>query len=232
MAETRKKVDMDASRPTEHRGVEGQAATAARLALAGVVVYVAIDVALVLLRPQFSVLHSAESDYGSPGAWAWLMDLNFLLRCALSLAAVRVITIAGGTCRLMRVTAALLVIWALASGLLAFLPDAPAGTTPTHAGAIHLAVALVSFLAVTVAILVGTRALAAQPRWRHLALPMAACAAAALVALIALFIVGLGAQSPGGLAEKAFLGLVLLWLALACAPAAVGARGAAAVRLP
>lgn len=60
----------------------------ARGAIAGVVVYVAIDVALVFLRPHFSVLHNAESDYGSNGRYAWLMDVNFLLRCAFSVAAV------------------------------------------------------------------------------------------------------------------------------------------------
>ena len=42
--------------------------TLARLAIAGILVYVALDVALVFLRPQFSVLHNAESDYGSAGS--------------------------------------------------------------------------------------------------------------------------------------------------------------------
>ena len=66
---------------------------AARLALAGVVLYAVIDTALVFLRPQFSILHNAESDYGSSGPWAWLMDLNFLLRCALSLAVVGAVSV-------------------------------------------------------------------------------------------------------------------------------------------
>src|ERR1700722_12167850 len=57
------------------------------LALAGVAAYAAIDVALAFLRPDYSLLYNAESDYGHGGPWAWLMDLNFLLRCALSLAA-------------------------------------------------------------------------------------------------------------------------------------------------
>jgi predicted secreted protein len=41
------------------------------LAIAGILVYLALDVALVFLRPQFSVLHNAESDYGSSGPYAW-----------------------------------------------------------------------------------------------------------------------------------------------------------------
>jgi hypothetical protein len=43
------------------------APTLARLAIAGILVYVALDVALVFLRSHFSVLHNAESDYGSAG---------------------------------------------------------------------------------------------------------------------------------------------------------------------
>jgi hypothetical protein len=43
-------------------------------------------VLLGFLRPRYSLLYNAESDYGR-GPWYWVMDLNFLLRCALSLAA-------------------------------------------------------------------------------------------------------------------------------------------------
>jgi len=53
-------------------------------------VYVAIDVALAFLRPGDSLLPNAESDYGV-GPWSWLMDVNFLVRCAATLA------IAAGT---------------------------------------------------------------------------------------------------------------------------------------
>ncbi|HEV2259422.1 MAG TPA: DUF998 domain-containing protein, partial [Streptosporangiaceae bacterium] len=44
----------------------------------------AIDVLLAFLRPGYSLIYNAESDYGR-GSWYWVMDLNFLLRCALSL---------------------------------------------------------------------------------------------------------------------------------------------------
>ena|ERR1035441_5761247 len=67
----------------------------ARFAILGIVVYVALDVALVFLRPHFSVLHNAESDYGASGSYAWVMDLNFLLRGAFSLAVVRALVLAG-----------------------------------------------------------------------------------------------------------------------------------------
>src|SRR5579871_6837703 len=97
-------------------------------AIAGVVLYVALDVALVFLRPRFSVLHNAESDYGSKGRFAWVMDANFLLRCALSLAVVKALARlprAGGRSRAGLVA---LATWAVTSGLLAFFPDDPVGT--------------------------------------------------------------------------------------------------------
>ncbi len=204
------------------RAAAARAGTFAWLVVGGVLLYVAIDVALVPLRPQFSVLHSAESDYGSRGSWAWLMDLNFLLRCALSLAAVRAIALAAGRSRGLRGALTLLVVWALASGLLAFFPDDPAGTRLTRSGEIHLVVALVAFLAVVAGTIVGSRALRREPLWRPLAVPLAVISTAALLLFLVLGAVGFGAHSLGGLDEKLFLGLELLWLVVACFPIALG----------
>src|SRR4029077_9319672 len=100
-------------------------------AVVGIAVYIAVDVALVFLRPRLSVLHNAESDYGSKGRYGWLMDLNFVLRCLLSLAVVRALTVVGDLNRRLRPALALLVAWSVASGLLAFFPDDPVGTR-TH----------------------------------------------------------------------------------------------------
>ena len=71
--------------PPRQRPAAYRAKPLARFALAGVGVYVAIDVLLAFLRPGYSLIYNAESDYGR-GPWYWVMDLNFLLRCALSLA--------------------------------------------------------------------------------------------------------------------------------------------------
>ena len=76
----------------------------------GIVAYVAIDVLLVFLRPELSVLHSAESDYGSKGHWGWVMNVNFLLRCAFSVAVVLALGVRIGAGRV------LLLVWAIASG--------------------------------------------------------------------------------------------------------------------
>ena len=57
------------------------------LAVSGVLIYAALDVGLAVLRPDVSLLHDPESDYGN-GPWAWVMDVNFLVRCGLSIAVV------------------------------------------------------------------------------------------------------------------------------------------------
>lgn len=91
------------------------AVTLAGLAIAGILVFLALDVALVFLRPQFSVLHNTESDYGSAGPYGWVMDLNFLLRGAVSLAVVGALMLVGGVrSRRLSVAQAGLIVWALA----------------------------------------------------------------------------------------------------------------------
>jgi Protein of unknown function (DUF998) len=70
------------------------------------------------------VVHNAESDYGSAGPYGWVMDLNFLLRGAVSLAVVRALMLVGGVrSRRLSVAQAGLTVWALASAALAFFPD-------------------------------------------------------------------------------------------------------------
>ena len=195
---------------------------AARLALAGVVLYAIIDVALVFLRPEFSILHNAESDYGSSGPWAWLMDVNFLLRCALSLAAIGAVSVTAARSTGLRAALGLVAVWALGSGLLAFFPDDPAGT-PLHAsGAVHLAIAFVAFLAVLVGTILGSIALQTQPRWRRVAIPMGILSWGALVPILLLGRVGFHPGSLGGLYEKIFIGMELLWLALVAGCVAQG----------
>jgi hypothetical protein len=195
---------------------------AARVALAGVVLYAIIDTALVFLRPQFSILHSAESDYGSSGSWAWLMDVNFLLRCALSLAVVGAVSVTAAKNRGLQTALGLLIVWALSSGLLAFLPDDPVGTPLHTSGAVHLAIAFVAFLAVLAGTILGSMVLRAQPRWRRVAIPMAVLSWGALVPLLLLGGVGFHSHSLGGLYEKIFLGMELLWLVVVAVRVAQG----------
>jgi hypothetical protein len=190
--------------------------------LAGVVLYAALDTALVFLRPQFSILHSAESDYGSIGSWDWLMDLNFLLRGALSLAAVRAIALVAPDPQDARMLLGLrlLRIWAAASALLAFFPDDPAGTRVKWHGDVHLVLALIAFLCVLVGTIAVSGALRSVPRFARAAHGLTALAWAALIPLLLLGHSHLRHRSLGGLYEKLFLGIELIWLLVAALAAA------------
>ncbi len=183
----------------------------------GIVIYVILDVALVFLRPSFSVLHNAESDYGSAGAWGWLMDVNFVLRCLLSLAVVGALALVTRQRASLRLGLASLAVWAVASGLLAFFPDDPVGTKTTGAGKVHLALAGIAFLAVVVGSFASTRALRADERFAPVRDLLLALPIAALVAVVLLGHAHLRPHSLGGLWEKVFLGLELAWLGVVAA---------------
>ena len=189
------------------------------------VVYVAIDVLLAFLRPRYSLLYNAESDYGR-GPWFWVMDLNFLLRCALSLAlaAALAAALAGAPARSFPARArgglGLLVAWAVGSGLLAFFADDPEGQPATASGRIHLVLAFIAFTAMAAgAIMISASLRSDLPA---AALPVSVAGAAALLLL------GMAARhkhAPGGLYERIFLGLELLWIAVVATRVALGRQG-------
>jgi hypothetical protein len=195
----------------------GRAAAWSWAALAGIALYVAIDAALVWLRPELSVLHNAESDYGSKGRYDWLMDVNFLLRCAIGLAVVRALALLRPADQRLRTGLVLLTVWSAASGLLAFFPDDPVGTETTGAARVHLLLAAVAFVAVVLGTVRSTRALRADPAWRPVALPLAVLAWGALVPIVLLGHARLRPHSLGGLYEKVFLGVELLWFLVVAA---------------
>ena len=200
--------------PPRQRPALSPAKPLARFTLGGVVVYLAIDVLLAFLRPQYSLLYNAESDYGR-GPWFWVMDINFLLRCALSLA------VAGALYRSVRLDGriraglALLVTWAICSGLLAFFADNPKGTPVTASGVVHLFLALIAFPCITVGAVLISASLRSDPAWRHAAPVLLAISVAGALALLLLAAPGKHYHAPSGLYERIFLGLELLWMAVA-----------------
>ena len=182
-------------------------------ALAGVIVYVGIDVLLRFLRPQYSLVYNAESDYGR-GPWYWVMDLNFLLRCTFSLA------IAGALVRVTRRDArprgglALLMVWAVCSGLLAFFADDLEGQHVHGSGIVHLALAVIAFLCVAIGTVLISVSLRSDLAWHPAATVLLAVSLAGAAAFLLLG-AGFGHKhGPGGLYERIFLGLELLWIAL------------------
>ncbi len=200
--------------PPRQRLAPARAKPLARLALAGVALYVAIDVLLAFLRPAYSLLYNAESDYGR-GPWYWVMDLNFLLRCALSLA------VAAALYRVVRPDPAargglsLLVGWAISSGLLAFFADDLEGQPLTASGIVHLVLAFIAFTCVAIGCILLSASLMPDPAWRPAARVLLAISIAGAVAYLLLGIAIKHQNAPGGLYERIFLGLELLWIAVA-----------------
>jgi hypothetical membrane protein len=182
--------------------------------LAGIVVYLAIDALLAFLRPNYSLLYNAESDYGR-GPWFWVMDANFLLRCALSLALVAALAQVIRTAPRARHGLTLLATWAICSGLLAFFADDVEGTRVHGSGVIHLLLAFIAFICVTIATIVLSVSLRAEPTLRRAAALLLPVSVAGAVAFLLLCSATGHQHAPEGLYERIFLGLELLWMGLA-----------------
>jgi hypothetical protein len=191
-----------------------RAAPLAWFALGGVILYVGIDVLLAFLRPQYSLLYNAESDYGR-GPWFWVMDANFLLRCALSLALVGALSLAIRPDARARAGLVLLVIWAVCSGLLAFFADDLEGQPQHGSGAIHLALASIAFICVVIGTILISSSLVSDPAWHSAGTVLLAISVAGAAAFLLLVAAAGDRHAPGGLFERIFLGLELLWMALA-----------------
>jgi hypothetical membrane protein len=195
--------------------------------LAGVVVYVAIDVLLRFLRPGYSLIYNAESDYGR-GPWFWVMDLNFLLRCALSLAVAAALYRAARAGGPFRAGLVFLAIWAACSGLLAFFADDVEGQPLQASGVVHLGLGFIAFVCVTIGTILISAGLRSDPAWRRAGTVLLAVSLAGAAAFLLLGSAAGHEHAPGGLYERIFLGLELLWIALAAG--FVAARRSPALR--
>ena len=183
-------------------------------ALGGVIVYVGIDVLLRFLRPQYSLIYNAESDYGR-GSWYWVMDLNFLLRCAFSLAIAGALSQTVRSNPRVRSGLVLLVVWAVCSGLLAFFADDLEGQPVHGSGHIHIAFAFVAFTSVAVGTVLISSSLMSDPAWHAVG---AVLFVVSLLGAAAFLLMGAALRhkhGPDGLYERIFLGLELSWIALA-----------------
>jgi len=185
-------------------------------ALLGIASYVVIDVVLAFIDPRYSLLHNAESDYGV-GPNAWLMDVNFVLRGALSVAAVIALWRASAPAARSRSGVVLLLVWAAASGLLAFFPDNPLGQPAPQSSRVHIWLAGLAFMGILVGAIVVTLRLAGDRRWRKI---RPAILGLALFAILPALLLGrtIGRpQSDFGLFERLFLGTELIWLTVVAA---------------
>jgi len=197
------------------RQSEQQAATLALLTIVGIVLYVIIDIIAQLLPPHYSPIRQAESDLGV-GPYGWVMSINFVVRGLLSFALIAALV--KGAPAAVRSRAALiwLGIWAAGALLLSVFATDLSGSKPTLHGLIHLLVALIAFISVTVGEIMLSLRLAADARWQSLRRPALTIAIlTAIVCFFTLFGLALpGLDRVGGLIERLFLGLALLWMLL------------------
>jgi hypothetical protein len=191
----------------------------ATAAMAGVAVYVVVDVVLQFLPPHYSVVSDAESNL-AVGPFGWIMNLNFLGRAVTTLCAIVAINRIDQVSGLRRSGVFLMATGGLCSAVLAFFPtDVDAGSglhAATTAGTVHLYVAGVGFLAALAGILVLTRWMRSAPE-----LAKAYPAAFILAAVTAIGFASLGlsvAVGPEllGLAERVCLAGVLGWVLVVC----------------
>jgi len=184
-----------------------------------IILYVALDAIAQSLPPHYSPISQAESDLAI-GNFGFIMTFNFLNRGFLSFtfifAFLRTLDRFHIPRSQFRSSTALLGIWSIGALLLAVFPtDVPATPMSWH-GAIHLAVALVAFIAGAFGTFLISRRLGENRELqglKRLALPLSAI----VVILWALefclpFVAPHLNLRIGGLTERLFLGSVLLWM--------------------
>ncbi|MDG6925726.1 MAG: DUF998 domain-containing protein [Nitrososphaerota archaeon] len=192
-----------------------------RVTLAGVALYLVLDIVAQSLPPHYNPVSQAESDL-AVGPYGFLMTLNFLNRGILSLefmfALLGSIRLAGADLSRFRGGFYAFGAWSVGALLLAIFPtDAPATPVSWH-GAIHLVVAIIAFLGGAfgaLSISLGMRRVGALEGASRLAMPVSLLAVLlCLVELLAPFVVPHADALFGGLLERLFLGSVLVWIAV------------------
>ncbi|WP_104178329.1 DUF998 domain-containing protein [Cryobacterium sp. Y50] len=199
----------------------------AAVAMAGVLLYVLVDVVLQLLPPHYSPISEAESNL-AVGPYGWVMNLNFLGRAVFCVAAVIAIALTAQDLsarthsprrrdRLLGTGLGLFLVGGASSATLAFFAtdvDAEHASTlqtSSTAGVIHLAVAATGFVAALVAIILLTvwlRVRRVLPRVLPWAVVFAVLTLAGLLVVVAA-----SEWMPGvvGLAERMALVGILGW---------------------
>lgn len=192
----------------------------ATVAMAGIIVYVLVDVVLQFLPPHYSVISDAESNL-AVGPFGWIMNLNFLGRTLTTLCALAAINLTGPTSRARRMGTWLMLAGGLSSAILAFFPtdveNAAGILEVTTVGTVHLFVAALGFLAALAGIWTLTRWIRSSPELAKAyptALIFTVLAGTGLVSLILTHI-----MMPDllGLAERICLAGLLGWVLVVCA---------------
>jgi hypothetical membrane protein len=182
--------------------------------IVGIALYVVLDAIAQSLPPHYSPISQAESDL-AVGPYGYVMAVNFVNRGVLSLLFVYGLAKSLPDRAGFGMGIALLGVWDLGALILAAEPTDVSGPATLH-GVIHLLVATLAFLAAAL----GTVSLSAafkrtpslQPIGKY-AMPVSILALVFFVALYGgPFFLPHAMAKAGGLVERVFIGLVLVWM--------------------
>ena len=200
---------------------ERRTRTVLAAAMAGIAVFLALNIVVQLLPPHYSLVSQAVSDL-AVGPYGWVMDIAFALGGASILAFVAGAFMATSPKTRPRAGFLLLGIWGTASEAVAFVhPDVVdangyPGTlkafamSPSIHGKAHLAIAAVVFLSMVLGLVTSSRHLGREPRLRASQRTARLIAAAAFVGL--LLTDELGRHGTYGLMERSVSLLGFAWL--------------------
>ncbi len=197
----------------------------ARLSLAGIALYVVLDIIAQVLPPHYNPISQAESDL-AVGPFGVVMAVNFVVRGLLSVAAVTALQSSLPDKARSRAGEFLLSIWAIGAIILAFYPTDLQGQHATVHGLIHLAVALVAFVTGAIGELLLSLRLRASSHMQPIASFSLGIAIIAIIMLLILLVTeqSVIGQHYFGLLERLFLGTVLLWIAVVMARLQTGQK--------
>jgi len=189
------------------------AALLARLTIAGTLLYVVLDVIAQVLPPHYSPISQAESDL-AVGPYGYVMTINFVIRGLLGLAVLWALVESAAKEGVSRFGLITVGIWSVGALLLALFPTDLAGQTPTLHGILHLTIALLAFLGGAIGELLLSLSFG-RVQWLRSLKRLGVVIS--VLAIIALLLLGSAArvhalQNVGGLIERLFIGLVLLWM--------------------
>jgi Protein of unknown function (DUF998) len=182
------------------------------LAVAGIALYVVLDVIAQLLPPHYSPISQAESDL-AVGPYGYVMAVNFVVRGALTFAFLFGLVGATRLGRTARVGLSLLVIWGAGAFVLAAFPTDVSTMVTVH-GMIHNTTAAVAFTGGAFGALLLSAHFHAEERLHRLGTTAWILAVLGVVVYFATLaaLVFHRLSSVFGLIERLFIGLVLLWI--------------------
>jgi hypothetical protein len=177
--------------------------------------YVLLDAVAQLLPPHYSPISQPESDL-AVGPFGYVMAINFVDRGVLSILFVYALSRLGGANSSQRLGYLLVGVWGVASLVLSVSPTDVNPPPFTVHGVVHLIFATVGFFGGAVGEIALSRGLRSDPDFSRLkGVPLAIAVLAFVFFLLLYFtpaVSPLGAADFGGLLERIFLGLVLLWI--------------------